>query len=69
MLSCLCNRYYEPLRLPPRAVCDFGYPYTQTLVHLVQPPAWVSRPALLIFHCMPPLLPREIDQEPFVVPS
>ena len=23
MLSCLCNRYYEPLRLPLRAVCDF----------------------------------------------
>src|SRR3954467_4060023 len=38
MLSCLCNRYYEPLRLPARAVCDFAHPYTHTLVHLLDHP-------------------------------
>src|SRR3954466_5102727 len=37
MLSCLCNRYYEPLRLSARAVCDFAHPYTHTLVHLLDP--------------------------------
>jgi hypothetical protein len=67
MLSCLCKRYYEPLRLPSRVVCDFGHPYTHPLVHSRRPPAWVSRPALLIFRCVPPLLRRDISQAPFVV--
>ena len=60
MLSLALQRYYEPLRLPRRP----GAISVLTLYPPVggsgPPPPRISRPALFLFRCMPPLLPREI---------
>ena len=59
MLSLTLKRYYGPLRLPRRPDADFGSPYTSPLVALHPPPSRVSSTTTLIFHHMPPLLPRK----------
>ena len=56
----LPSTHYEPLRLPRRPGAISVLTLYPPVGRSGPPPPRISRPALFLFHCMPPLLPREI---------